>query len=124
VLRAHAPAATDVSDGLIADAGRIGRASGLGLELDLDRTPLSPPARAWLDSQIDAGIALVALATGGDDYEIVCTAAPERVAALRAAAEGAGVPLSEVGRVVAGEGVAVTAAGRAQPVVHAGWRHG
>lgn len=124
VLRAHAHAATDVSDGLIADAGRIGRASGLGLELDLDRAPLSPPARVWLEAQTDAGIALVALATGGDDYEIVCSAAPERVAALRAAAEGAGVPLSEVGRVVAGEGVAVTAAGRTQPVVHAGWRHG
>ena len=87
VLRAQANAAADVSDGLVADAGRIGRASGLGLELDLDRTPLSAPARSWLERQDDADGARMALATGGDDYEIVCTTAPERAAALTRGAQ-------------------------------------
>src|SRR5689334_5497467 len=70
-LRRHAKAAADVSDGLVADAGHIATASGVALELDLDRMPLSPAARAWLDAQPDRAAALVRLATGGDDYEVV-----------------------------------------------------
>jgi thiamine-monophosphate kinase len=123
-LRARASAAADVSDGLIADAGRIGRASGLGLELDLDRMPLSAAASAWLAAQADPLAARLALAAGGDDYEIVCAAAPDQVAALRAEAQAAGAPLTEIGRMVAGEGVRVLAGGREQAVVRAGWRHG
>jgi thiamine-monophosphate kinase len=122
-LREHAHAAADVSDGLIADAGRIGRASGLGLELDLDRVPLSPPAGAWLASQPDAASARLALAGGGDDYEIVCAAPPDRAAALVAAASAAGVALTEVGRMTAGEGVRVLAGGRERAVARAGYRH-
>jgi thiamine-monophosphate kinase len=122
-LRAHASAAADVSDGLIADAGRIGRASGLGLELDLDRLPLSAPARAWLAAQPDPAAARLALASGGDDYEIVCAAAPDAVAALTAAAEAQGAPLAEIGRLRAGRGVRVLAGGREQVVERAGWRH-
>ncbi len=106
-LRAHARAAADVSDGLVADAGRIGRASGLGVRLDLDRVPLSPPAQAWLAAQPEDAAARLALATGGDDYEVVCTSPPERAAALVATAAEAGVTLVEIGHVMAGEGVQV-----------------
>jgi thiamine-monophosphate kinase len=123
-LRAYAHAAADVSDGLIADAGRIGRASGLGLELHLDRTPLSAAAAAWLALQPDATTARLALASGGDDYEVVCTAAPDQAAAFIAAARAAGVAMSEIGRVVEGQGVKVLAAGREQDVSRAGYRHG
>lgn len=74
-LLANAHAAADVSDGLIADAGHVAEASGLGLRLDLARMPLSPAAEAWLAGQADRAAALVMLATGGDDYEVVCAAA-------------------------------------------------
>jgi thiamine-monophosphate kinase len=123
-LRGHAHAAADVSDGLIADSGRIGRASGLALELDLDRMPLSAPARAWLAGRADQVAARLALAAGGDDYEIVCTAAPDQVDALRAASEAVDTPLTEIGRVATGEGVRVLIGGREQTVARAGWRHG
>lgn len=73
-LRAAAHAAADVSDGLVADAGHIAEASGLGLTLDLARMPLSASAQRWLGAQYDRAHALLALASGGDDYEIVCTA--------------------------------------------------
>ena len=46
-LRDHAHAAADVSDGLLADAVHVAEASGLGLAIDLDQLPLSPPAAAW-----------------------------------------------------------------------------
>jgi thiamine-monophosphate kinase len=123
-LRAHASAAADVSDGLIADAGRIARASSLALQIDLDRMPLSAPAAAWLAAQTDRAAARVALAAGGDDYEIVCTAAPQQAAALEAAARAADTPLTRIGVVAQGAGVRVFAEGREQPIVRAGYRHG
>ncbi len=122
-LRAYARAAADVSDGLIADAGRIARASGLRLNLDLDRLPLSPAARAWLAVQANRADALIDLSTGGDDYEVVCTASPQQAPALIAAAASVGVAMTPIGEVVAGEGVGVVIAGGERTVARAGYRH-
>lgn len=77
VLLESASAAADVSDGLVADARHIADASHVGLSIDLDLMPLSPAAERWLSAQPDEAHARLALATGGDDYEIVCTAAEE-----------------------------------------------
>lgn len=112
-LLAHAHAAADVSDGLIADAGHIGRASGLGLSLDLDRMPLSAAARRWLDGQPDRAEGLRRLASFGDDYEIVCTASPDAAAAFG---------LTAVGEVIA-SGMDVRVGGRTIVTGPGGWRH-
>lgn len=110
----QATAAADVSDGLIADAGHIARASGVGLRLNLEQIPLSPPARRWLDTQEDRAAALRALASGGDDYEIVCAVAPD---APR-------IPgLTLVGEIVPGAGVDVLVDGFAIDPGAGGWRH-
>ncbi len=111
-LRANASAAADVSDGLIADAGHIAEASRAGLSIDLERVPLSDPARAWLADRPDRLEALVQLATGGDDYEIVCTAPP-----------GHGLPLAEIGEVTATPDVVVRLDGRPVAIGRPGWRH-
>nr|MEA2797143.1 thiamine-monophosphate kinase [Phenylobacterium sp.] len=111
-LRESANAAADVSDGLVADAGHIAAASGVGMRLDLDALPLSPAARRWLDAQADRAAALIRFATGGDDYEVICTA------------EG-GPPdgFTAVGEVVAGAGVEVRLDGRVVEIARAGWQH-
>jgi thiamine-monophosphate kinase len=119
-----AHACADVSDGLIADAGRIAIASGLGIEIELDRLPLSPDGLKHVGAAPDRLSALVALATGGDDYELVCTAAPERAGSLIAAAEAAGIDITVVGRVIEGQGVRTLYAGHAVAVARAGYRHG
>lgn len=114
LLRRQATASADVSDGLIADAGHIARASGVRLELDLDALPLSGPAASWLERQADPTAALVSLASGGDDYEVVCT-----IPAGREKPAG----LTVIGQVSAGEGVAVSVAGQPVDPGSGGWRH-
>jgi thiamine-monophosphate kinase len=112
VLREQANAAADVSDGLIADAGHIAEASGIGLSLDLDEMPLSPAAEAWLDEQPDRAQALLRLATSGDDYEVVAAFPGSPPAGFTAIGEG-----------VLGSGVEVRVDGRPVAVAKRGWRH-
>jgi thiamine-monophosphate kinase len=106
-LRSRASAAADVSDGLLADAGRIALASGLRVEVDLGAAPLSAAARAWLAMQPDEGKARLRLATGGDDYEIVCACPPAAVDRIMAGARATEAPLTVIGRFVPGQGVGV-----------------
>jgi thiamine-monophosphate kinase len=112
VLLTEASAAADVSDGLIADVSHIAEASGVGLSLDLDAMPLSTAARAWLDTQTDRTAALIRLATGGDDYEVVCAVSGE-------------IPpgFTGCGAFVSGADIKVRIDGRRVEVTRGGWRH-
>ena len=104
-IAAFAHASMDISDGLIDDAWKIAVASGVRLMLDPDATPLSAPALAWLAAQGDRRLGLTALLNGGDDYEVLFTAAPSARGRLLEAADDAGVPLRQIGAVAAGQGV-------------------
>lgn len=97
----HASAAMDVSDGLAGDLAKLCRASGVAADIDVGRVPLSEAARSILTA--DPALIETVL-TGGDDYEIVLTLPAERLTAFRATAERAGVAVSEIGRIVGGEG--------------------
>jgi len=119
-----AHACADVSDGLLADAGRIAIASGLGAVIELERMPLSGDGLAHVEGAPDKLAALVELATGGDDYELVCAAAPERAERLIAEAARAGVRMTAVGRMVEGQGVRALYEGREAHAPRLGYRHG
>ena len=102
LMRRSARAAADISDGLLADAGHLATASGCAVAIDLDRMPLSAEGMAWLAGQVLRTDALLALATGGDDYELVCALAadqpvPEALTVIGAFAEGAGVTALSAG---------------------------
>lgn len=122
-IRDHATASLDVSDGLVADLGHIAAASGVGVEVDLERIPLSGAAKAWLAQRADELSSRLDLATGGDDYEIACTVPAAQASAYIAAAQKLGLPAAQVGRVVAGQGVRVAFEGETVPVPQAGWTH-
>jgi len=77
-LRDHARSAMDISDGLLGDADHLARANKLMLRLDLNRVPTSLSARAAIVS----GISPVELVTGGDDYQILCTASEQSAKTL------------------------------------------
>ncbi len=97
----QAAAAMDVSDGLAGDLAKLCRAAGVAVEIDVARVPLSGATRTALAA--DPAL-LETLLTGGDDYEILLTLPPGRLAAFREMADAAGVSVAEIGRVCVGQG--------------------
>jgi thiamine-monophosphate kinase len=126
VVRDLATAAMDVSDGLVADLGHIARASGVDILLTLETLPLSMAGQAWVEGRVDHQDALLSLATGGDDYEIVFTVRPEDEDRLRRRAEDLHVRVTAIGEVrsaLAAPAVDVRYLGLETPVTSAGWTH-
>ena len=124
ILRRRVHAAADVSDGLVADSGHIARASGVAITLDLGCVPMSRAGADYVAASSDRAEALIGLATGGDDYEIVLTLAPNDLEATIDEAARVDVPLAVIGRVVEGQGVRVSFEGREIRVSASGYRHG
>jgi len=116
----HATAAMDVSDGLAGDLGKLCRVSSVAAEIDVSRVPLSAAARAALAA--DPALIETVL-TGGDDYEIVLTLAPEKFAALRTAAQAVGISVAEIGEVKAGDGARFMHAGKTLAFTQPSYSH-
>jgi thiamine-monophosphate kinase len=93
-LREHASAAMDISDGLAKDLGRMCRASGCGARVQLADLPLSAATRQALaaDNKL-----MLAIAAGGDDYEVLSAVAPEKASDFVAAATRGGVAVTRIG---------------------------
>jgi len=116
-LRGIASAAIDISDGLVADLGHILEVSGVGAELRVDALPLSAAAKS-LTAARDAALA------GGDDYELLFTAPPERRGDLEALARRLDLPLTRIGQIRAGLDLMVMDAhGRRLEPPAKGWQH-
>lgn len=119
-LRGVAHAVIDVSDGLLADLAHIARASDVAIELEAEALPASDALRVLCDP----ATRLRHQATGGDDYELAFTLPAQRVDRLRALADDIGTPVTPIGRVVAGAGVRLRAAGgETLDFGCAGWEH-
>ncbi len=116
----YATAAMDVSDGLAGDLGKLCRASAVAAAIDLARVPLSEAARAAVAAAPEL---IETVLTGGDDYEIVLTLAPEKLAAFRTAAQAAGVPVTEIGRMQAGGDAHFTYEGKALTLARPSYSH-
>ncbi len=102
-VAAYAGAAMDVSDGLIADAGKLAKASRVVLRIDADSLPLSPAARAWMSGERVPTYGR--FFNWGDDYEILFTSDAVHREAIAAAGSEFGMPVKRVGEVAQGEGV-------------------
>jgi thiamine-monophosphate kinase len=89
----------DISDGVIADAGHLAAASGVGIRIDLDRLPREP--------QMDC----LDAAASGEEYELLLALPP--TAAVHDFEALFRLPLSEIGVVI----------DRAEPGVET-FRHG
>ena len=96
-LHGIASSAIDVSDGLVADLAHICRQSGCSATLHAERLPISHElvialglADAW---QCALG--------GGDDYELLFTAAPKHEAALAKLASAHALAITRIGTISA-----------------------
>ena len=118
-LRGLASAAIDVSDGLIADLGHILERSTVAATVHLELLP-----NAVLSACPDAALAQDCLLGGGDDYELLFTAAPCRHAQIEALSAALGLALSCIGSIAAGTGLnLLDAEGRALPTGRRGFDH-
>ncbi len=116
-----ATAAMDVSDGLLGDLAHIAEQSRVGAVVEAARLPLSPAAAAVLSE--DPSLFSLVL-TGGDDYELLFTAAPSNREAVVAAAAAADTPVTEIGIIRAEPGVvALDRDGHPLELETVGFRH-
>ena len=79
IISKYARAAIDISDGLIAEANHICKASGLAVDINLESIKFSKTADALLRS---GKTSVENLLTGGDDYELLLAASQANVPAL------------------------------------------
>lgn len=91
----------DVSDGLVQDLGHLAEKSGVSIDVDPERLPLSPDQAAYAAR---AGIsATEAALSGGEDYELAFTLSPDRASDIIAEfTRRFTLPLSVIGCVKAG----------------------
>jgi thiamine-monophosphate kinase len=116
-LRTLASAAMDVSDGLLTDLQKLCAASDCGAELNVDELPPSPAMRELFDADACVEYALA----GGDDYEILFTAAPERAALI--ARSPSQVPVTQIGVVTSGSEVRCVRGGQPFRLQRSGYDH-
>ena len=134
-LRGVASSAIDVSDGLLGDLDHILQASGVGACIDCSITTRLiaayadlTGARGQFDSEcepeIDAEFLRRCTLAGGDDYELLFTAAPTQRAAVAVAAQASATPVTRIGRIEAAPGLRlVDGAGRPVPARYASFDH-
>ncbi|MGO3058065.1 thiamine-phosphate kinase [Halomonas sp. AOP43-A1-21] len=114
VLRDLATAAMDISDGLLADLAHLRAASKVGATIDVESLPLAETLIESLGLEEARNAAL----SGGDDYELLVTLAPENVVNAQRDLRKQGLALTVIGQCSETLGVEGIA-----PYSKAGWQH-
>lgn len=117
-----ANAAIDISDGLAADLGHVCAASHMDATIVAPRVPLSEAARAAVTA--DPGL-MAAVLSGGDDYELLFTLAPDDSPAVAALSRELDLALTAIGQIAEGDGSVriIDSDGRDMDMGEAGYRH-
>ena len=119
-LRGLASSAIDISDGLLGDLGHILERSRVGATLEFAALPTLPVVQSYLHEAVARDCVLA----GGDDYELCFTAPASTRDAVQAAAAGAGVAVTRIGRITAESGLSVIDAdGQPLAIEHTGYDH-
>lgn len=119
ILAAVSNCAIDVSDGLLADLKHICQASGVGAVIEAERLPLSEPVRKLTDPDVALAWAL----SGGDDYQLCFTVAPQKVARLEELQEQHKLDITAIGEIVSGTDCVCLSDGRIVECEAKGFKH-
>jgi len=96
-LRGIATSMADISDGLLGDLKHILKASHVGAEIYLSSTTgLMLTGSLW---SCPTELAITCVLSGGDDYELLFTAAPISAEAVQAAAIASDIQVTRIGRI-------------------------
>ena len=119
---ACAHAAMDVSDGLAGDLAKLCAASAVSAAIDLKSVPLSKAASAAVAT---GAVGIAEIVSGGDDYEILCAIPPAAFDEFIQAAHAAGVAVSPIGTVIAGDSPPkwLDAEGKELPLTRTSYSH-
>ena len=111
--------AIDISDGLLAELGHVCRASKVGAKVFCAQIPMH---RAL--NTLDPGAALDLALSGGDDYELCFTAAPQHQSAILALGAKLATRVSVIGEITAHNAVElIDATGANYAPQNAGYQH-
>lgn len=105
-LAGLAHAAIDISDGLLQDLTHLLKASGVGARLRYEDLPVAASL-----ADLPAACVRQAVLAGGDVYELCFTAAARDRPTVQAAAAAAGVRVTRIGQVEAGDHAVVVGPG-------------
>jgi len=125
-LRGIAHSAADISDGLLGDLKHILKASGVGAVLETQQvaSTLACASIPQNQFQIDVEHQLALTLSGGDDYELVFTAAPAQRAAVAEAAKASQTDVTHIGQITASQELVLrTAEGAMLPNTFASFDH-
>ena len=96
-LRGIATSMADISDGLLGDLKHILKASQVGAEIYLSSTTgLMLTGSLW---SCPTDLAMTCVLSGGDDYELLFTAAPTSAKVVQAAAIASDIQVTRIGRI-------------------------
>ena len=116
-----AASALDVSDGLAQDLGHLLATSAVGAELELEAVPVAQAAEQALHL---LGEPRQAVLSGGDDYELLFAASPEKRPEIGELSSQLALPIARIGRVRAEAGLTVVDSQRQPvPLASLGWTH-
>lgn len=105
VVRAHATAAMDISDGLVGDFAKLCAASNVGGVINAAGVPLSDAAAHWLAQEPERHGNVL---TGGDDYEVMMSISDENITAFESDCASSGLQINRIGFIASrSEGVRV-----------------
>lgn len=117
ILAAHANAAIDVSDGLIAEARHVSQASHKAVCLELEAIPWAEDCTSPRD--------MLVLGTGGDDYQVLMTLPESSLGVAMGQAASAGINLTRIGQVKTGDDARLMYQGKNVPLPEKqGFTHG
>jgi len=114
----------DVSDGLAGDLGHIADQSGVGAKIEQERIPVDEQTH-WVAGHLGASALDFAL-SGGEDFELLFTAAADTAPeVLEKAAGKAGLAIALIGRILPREEglVLLGPGGSRKPLIQKGFRH-